>query len=188
MLGLIGLGGDRRALGRLLLGSVLVAFVAAPVWLVLQAGEMAGATDLAGALAAAPVALFSTVFGTPCCCGWARWRWAAVLGRGGRTARATALAAAALACVAQGAYGPCCRGRGCLAGAGRRGAHAGGRRLDRRIAAAGAGGGCGGGPALLLFGHGGGGRSSLSRRWCRRRRWWAGCRASWERPMAGWCC
>ena len=97
----IGLGGSRKALGRLLIGSVLLALAAAPFWLVLQAGEMAGATNLAGAWAAAPVALFGTGFGHAMQLRLGALVVAGVLGLRGRLSRAVALFAAAVACIAQ---------------------------------------------------------------------------------------
>jgi putative copper export protein/mono/diheme cytochrome c family protein len=99
--GAIGIGGNRAAQVRLLVSSVAVAFVAAPVWLVLQAGEMAGAMDLAGAWAATPVALFSTEFGHAMLLRLGALGVAAALGRGGRIARGLALVAAAVASIAQ---------------------------------------------------------------------------------------
>jgi len=55
---------DRQGGGRRLIwGSVALAWLAAPAWLVLQAGEMSGDTTLHATLAAVPAALFDTGFG-----------------------------------------------------------------------------------------------------------------------------
>ncbi len=98
--GLAGIGSP-AARRRLLIGSVVVACVAAPAWVVLQAGEMAGADGLAGAWAAAPVVVSNTEFGHAMLLRLAMLILAAVLGVWGRVARGLALLAAAMACAAQ---------------------------------------------------------------------------------------
>src|SRR5580692_4884296 len=52
-----------RRLTTLLRGSVLVALLVAVVWLLVQAADMAGATGIAEAIRATPIALFDTRFG-----------------------------------------------------------------------------------------------------------------------------
>ncbi len=100
---LAGLAGIGRlaARTRLLIGSVVVAVAAAPVCVVLQAGEMAGADGLAGAWAAAPIVVFDTGFGHAMLLRLAMLVLVAVLGVWGRVARGLALLAAAVACAAQ---------------------------------------------------------------------------------------
>jgi putative copper export protein len=61
--GLVGIARRGDSGRRLLWGSVAVAWLAAPVWLVLQAGEMSGATTAHAMMAAMPAALFDTGFG-----------------------------------------------------------------------------------------------------------------------------
>ncbi len=98
----MGVGGRAEWQRRLLRTGVIVAWIAAPVWLVLQAGEMAGATDLYAAIRVAPLALYGSGFGRALALRmvfltvsvWlsARPRW---------LPRAAALLASALACVLQ---------------------------------------------------------------------------------------
>jgi putative copper export protein/mono/diheme cytochrome c family protein len=61
--GAAGIGGSTRAWRKLLWASVATATLAAPVWLVLQAGEMCGGSTLDAGLSIAPLALFYTGFG-----------------------------------------------------------------------------------------------------------------------------
>ncbi len=98
-----GIGGATNAWRRILWGSVLLTWVSAPVWLVLQAGEMSGATTLGAAAAAAPLALFGTGFGHALLVRLLLVTLVAVLGGYARSRLVTmaGFLAAGLACVAQ---------------------------------------------------------------------------------------
>jgi putative copper export protein len=86
-----------RALPRLVLGSLLAALATGAVWLLLQAGSMAGDDAPAAILAAAPAVLFETRFGTALLLRLALLLLAGALAGLGRPALALPAAAVALA-------------------------------------------------------------------------------------------
>lgn len=90
-----------RRLRRLVWGSLLVAFVTALVWLLLQAADMADTRRPAAILAAAPVVLFDTRFGKALLLRLALLLLAAGLAARGRGRPGLALAPAAVALAAQ---------------------------------------------------------------------------------------
>jgi len=98
----MGVGGRPEWQHRLLRASVIVAWIAAPVWLVLQAGEMAGAADLGAALRVAPLALYGSGFGRALALRMFLLSVAAWLGgRPHWLPRTAALLTSALACLLQ---------------------------------------------------------------------------------------
>jgi putative copper export protein/mono/diheme cytochrome c family protein len=98
----IGVAGSASSQRRTIWVSVALAWGAAPLWLVLQAGEMAGTTDLNSALRVAPLALYGSEFGRALTLRLLLLAVVIALGISQHlVARSAALLASALACLLQ---------------------------------------------------------------------------------------